>query len=288
MRLSFLQANWLRQYPFRKDSGITDVNQLSMPTDIIVGLRLAIPHTGNLVYINRVSTNSGVVSVEFSAGSALIGYASGSITQANTALPVIAYGNSGSIGTVTIGNPDSCQPAALYIFNNTVHDPAALSTPSAMGFVEPSTVTSIVPPVVTSWSIRSQALTGNLTLTSDSLSIGSNLQLMLLAPQDVVSLGDQHPEYLTCSHTVIGSLNNVFPSDYNINIVAIEPLVITSVGNGVFQLTVPEVVLTDPTSEQVALCKQYNIPPDTETSIPTGDLLGTTPEYPTWPQFNQS
>jgi hypothetical protein len=277
MRLSFIQSNWLRQYPFQKNSGIIDVNLNKVPTDILVGLRLMIPYTTNAVYVNKLTTNAGQVSIEFCTGTTtFLGSATGVVTNSNTTLP-ITTNEGGSIGTVTIGNPDSCQPIAAYFFNSTI------------GLVEPSTITRLTLPGMPAWKVKSALLTGAVTLSSDTIAVGSGPSLALLTPLDVASREDYQPNYLTCQNSVIGSINNVLPdSSNNLNIVAIEPLKITALGNGMFSLTLDNIVLynnSNPRTGPQQLCINYNIPPDNETSTPTVPLTTATAEYPTWPQF---
>jgi hypothetical protein len=173
------------------------------------------------------------------------------------------------------------------LYGNGSSDPTAKNS---TGFVEPSTVTRVVLPSVTGWNIKSSTLTGHVVLNSDTLNIGSGFNLSVIDPQSVVSRKDKYPQYLTCDYPVIGGINNVLPDSlqHNVNIVAVEPLKITSLGDGKFHLTLEDVVIQNPQTGQKALCKKYNIPPDNQTNAPTGTLAETSPEYPTWPQFNQS
>ena len=273
MQLPFLQSNWLRQYPFKSTSGITDLNGLSLPKDLIVGLRISVAAADVDVYISKIVINNGVVGVEFMSSNGFLGSAAGSMTQDNQSLKIIAE-NLGSIGVVIIGNSTSTNTQAAFHFDYNT------------GVVEPSTVTLISKPGLSSITIKGQKLTGLLGLASNSISItgAETLQLALLSPQDVTSRGDKQAKYLTCDNAVIGGINTVLPDiNGNIDIYAIAPLTIATSGiSGVSALKLTSAPIT-----RQDLCIPYNIPPADQNSTESNTLEeATATEFSGWPQFS--
>lgn len=266
MHLSFIQSNWYRQYPFKQEHGEVDTTGLRMPTDLIVGARLCLESVDYPVFIPKVVTNNGVFSAEIWTNSSVIAWASAKITESNQVVPVYAMAG-GQIGSLTIGNPNSCVLEQSFIFT------------VGTGELEPSVITKLPKPAVPSLTIKNVALTGNVTFASSTIDIASPVKLSLVTPQDVTSRKDKLADNLTCDNPVIGSINYVLPDKTNqIKIVAVAPLSIVDLGNNTFQLT------TDPYTK-TQICKRYNIPPTNPSSTPIGTLATTTPEYPTWPQF---
>ena len=264
MQLSFIQSNWLRQYPFRAECGQLDLNGTVVPRDILVGLRLSI--TGSLdVYVSKIITNGGYISVEFCSGEGFVGVANSRLTNDNEA--ILVKNASGVIGTVTIGNTDSCEANQLFQFDST------------SGKVEPSTLTPVAAPAVKSITIKGKALTGNLTLASSTVGIldagESEIYLSVLVPSTVASRQDKQARFLTCDKPVVGGINGVVPdSNGNIDIYTIAPL---SISAGVLSITVPD---------GSSLCQVYNIPPNNQVSTNSTPLSDAAKEYPTWAQFD--
>ena len=202
MRLSFLNANWLRQYPFRSDSGITDLQNQRLPTDLLAGLRITVDMftptvtseqngavlRSNEPYVRRIVTGNSNISVEIYSNDTLLGTAKASIVSSNQTVDVIAP-NGGSIGTVTIGNPTSCETVAAYTFDNIV---CQNSEACHSGFVEPSTVSIIRKPAVAFWQINQSQLTGYVNFASESLN-KSTTSLSVANPSTVISqIGRAH------------------------------------------------------------------------------------------------
>ena len=268
MRLSFIQSNWLRQYPFKSDCGIDDNAGQWVPTDLVVGLRLSLPKAmlSNTVFIGKLVTGNNSFSAELFCGTTLVGTVAAIVTISNQIVPIL-NSTGGTIGTITTGNSDNFQINQSYTFNST------------NGAVEESTITAIPTPAVTSLCLKGVNLTGNLTLASNTIDITAGLFLSLLDPQSVSSRKDKQAVNLTCDLPIIGGINTVLPDVANqISIVAVAPLTVSSLGNGVLQLTVSPITKT-------TLCIPYNTPPDNTSNTPAGDLSSSSPEYLTWPQF---
>ena len=276
MHLSFLQSNWFRQYPFKDGQGGLDLYGNTLPTDILVGMRLSLPDVSSVVYVKRLTANNGVVGVEIWNDSVLVGAASGLVTTSNTVLPVRI--NGGAVGSVTIGNPDSCITKQSYSFDNT------------NGQIEPSVITKVPSPGLAALNVKGAAMTGDITISSNSVNIGSGLYLSLLTPQDVASRKDQQTVSLTCDGHIIGGINKVIPDRTGkINIVAVAPLVITKIDESTYKLT-----LEDDGHSAIGfstLCKPLNMPPADTSDVPARDmndpgLPAVVPEYKSWSQFS--
>jgi hypothetical protein len=273
MELNFIQSNWLRQYPFRNFNGGFDSYNNKLPTDIIVGLKISCLLSDLDLYINKIVTDNGNIGITFAGNNGPIGYANSVITTNNQNLIIYNF-NEGVIGNVTIGNSARIMPKQTFSFNNT------------NGLIEGSTITIISPPLVTGITIKGTTMTGAITLTSTSLGIntGSELNLSVLYPVNILSRGDLSSTQLSCNNFVISGINTVIPNlNGNIDIYAISPLVIsTGVVDGVTQL-----IITTPGITLSNVCVPINLPPinPSQTSYePINTIVN--PEYSTWPQYS--
>ena len=261
MQLSFLQSNWLRQYPFKAGCGVMDVAGNRVPQDLLAGLRISV--TGSrAIYISKIVSNARSASIEFCSDTGFVGVANATTVESNQA--ILIHNGVGNIGTVTIGNADSWEINHVYVFD------------SVSGAVEPSTVTVVPKPAVHGILVKGKLLTGHISLTSTTIGISDigDLFLNVLVPSTVASRQDRQSRYLTCDKPVIGGINSVVPDkNGNIDIYTVAPLVIN---NGVLSVVVPE---------NHSLCKVYNIPPVNQTSTNSTPLPEATKEYPTWTQF---
>lgn len=290
MQISFIQSNWLRQYPFQDGNGEVDLNSNVMPASLIVGLRITCLGSDLELYINKVVINLGLININFAGSNGDIGYAGGAITEDNQSLTIYSYANGGAIGNVMIGDASLVKTQQTYLFN------------SSNGAIEPSTV--IVMPVPGVFSLyvlnKSPSYTGDVEFVSKTINIttaGSDIFWSVLNPSAITSRQDNHAELLTCNNTVISGINTVIPdASGNIDIYAIAPLAVAiQVVDGRQQLvfSTPGLGLdeTDPvlTGGLLNLCKLANIPP-TNTSNTYGTAFSsitttTLPEYESWPQY---
>jgi hypothetical protein len=274
MQPNFIISNWQRQYPFRAGQGYIDFNNQSVPTDIIVGLRLTCVASDLDVYIDKIVTKNYVVGVSLSGSNGPIGYASSLLTDSNQSILIKSYNTGGVIGNVTIGNLESAKSFQSFKFNNT------------NGLVEGSCLSIIPPPAVTNLAIKGNYLTGRISLTSSSLAVdaSSTINISVIDPGAIQSRRDTNAEYLTCDNLIIGGINGVVPdSNNNINICAIAPLQITYTtinGISVWQFTTPGLDLTN-------LCKPVNLPPINPSNTYYTPLSGATnPEWTGWAQYS--
>lgn len=272
MILNFIQSNWLRQYPFRDGQGVTDLNNEIVPIDLIVGLRITYQGSGSDVFINKIYTNRGAVSIGLAYSGGDLGYANGTITQDNQSIPVLTY-SGGVIGNIIIGNSLSTQPAQSFLFNNT------------NGLVEPSTLMVLPAPAVTNIIIKGVVYTGDVEFTSSTLDITdyTNLNFVVINPTLIPSNGDQSSSFLTCPNNTIIGINTVTPDiNGNISIYAIEPLTISQTSTNQLQITSTGLVLSN-TNQAGNLCNIVNISP--VNTADTYGALGTIPEWSSWPQY---
>lgn len=272
MHLSFLNSNWYRRYPFRKSATTIDANGSVLPTDLIVGCRVTTDFAHKDVYISKVFTSNGQISIEFSGNSHVLGTAQGTITNSNQAIPIIPVINNFA-GYVIVGNLDTTQNIANYTFT------------SSTGLLEASTITIFTPPAITSLIHNGQKMTGKAVFQVTGLVLGVDGQvigLTVLAPSDVASRVDQTSALLTCSNPIISGINSVTPSPNgsgnNIDIYGISPVTI-SIVDGVIQVGTIGLTLAD-------VCQPVNIPP-LDTTETYGDITtATVTEWSTWPQYN--
>ena len=272
MILNFIQSNWLRQYPFRDENGVLDLNNEIVPTDLVVGLRITYQGSGLDVFINKIYTNKGAVSIGFACSTGDLGYANGLVDQDNQSLPILNY-SGGVIGNVMIGNSNSTQPVQNFLFNNT------------NGLVEPSTLMVLPAPLVENISIKGIDYTGAVTFTSSTLAIlaTNTLNFSVINPTNIQSNGDQSSSFLTCPNFTISGINSVPPDiNGNINIYAIEPLTIAQTGSNQLQLNSTGLVISN-TAQSNNLCRVVNIAP-TDT-VDTYGPVGGTPQWAGWPQY---
>jgi hypothetical protein len=279
MRLGFIQSNWLRQYPFRAQHGIIDNDGIELPKDLIVGLRITCAVDDLSVFISHICTDNGFVSIAFAGSNGDIGSANGFITDSNQALPIKAY-NDGVIGYVLVGNVFSTKPNQVYNFTD------------ANGLVEPSTVTPITPPNVTSLNIKDVRYTGDITITSNSVTITSNgntIGFVVKNPSAITSRGDHKAAYLTCSNNVISGINTVTPNtNGNIDIYTVAPLKVNIVTvNGIQQLqfSAPDLSLSLTSPEAGNLCKLLNLAPTNNSNTYADITTNPAAEWTSWEQY---
>jgi hypothetical protein len=239
-----------------------------MPTDIIVALRVTCASTELELYVSKVITNNGVVSITVNGASGPIGFANGTIVMPNQSL-LIYNQSKGVIGTVTIGNVDAVSSKQTFVFDNT------------NGLVEPSVVTVLSAPSVTSLNVKGVKLVGAIKLTSNTAGItaGGTIGLNVTRPDDIQSRNDISANRLTCGNNVIGGINTVTPDENgNIDIYAVIPVQV-SIVSGNIKLDSPGTPLTK-------ICKTLNLPPtdSTQTSHQSISVI-TTPEWSGWPQY---
>jgi hypothetical protein len=274
MQLNFINSNWHRQYPFKSGHGAVDSQNNILPTDLIVGLRLTCLSSDLEIYIEKIVTSKGKVSISFAGSSGSIGFANALLVSSNQSVPIKNY-NNGLIGNVVVGNIDSAMPDQVFVFNET------------NGLVEPSTVLIVTAPEVSSIRVKNTNLTGQLTLVSNSINIlaGNNLSLSVINPSNIESRQDKSARYLTCTNNVISGINSVKPdSQGNIDIYAIAPLVI----NAVTINDVPQLHLSTPDIELKQLCKVVNLPPANDADVYHQEISDPSlaPEWNQWEQFN--
>ena len=266
MQLSFVQSNWLRSYPFRAGTEL-DLSNNVVPTDLLAALKITCEASELEVYISKIVTNNGTISITFSGASGPIGFANGVILMSNQSL-LIHNQKNGVIGNVTIGNPDSVNTRQTFTFNSTI------------GLVEPSTVTVISPPSVTSLNIKGNKLVGAIKLTSNTAGItaGGSIGLNVNRPADIQSRNDISASRLTCGNNVISGINTVSPDEHgNIDIYAIAPVQV-SIVDGNIKLDSPDTPLS-------VICKTLNLPPidSTQTSHQSISSIAN-PEWHGWTQ----
>ena len=275
MQLSFLNANWYRQYPFRSDINLTDNNGNTPSNDIMVGCRLMVDianYPSYLLGITKLYYNQGFVAVELSSNTGVLGVAKGQITQSNQSLPISSLVPTFS-GSVVIGNPDSVQDQACFVYSVT------------SGALEPSTITVYPPPTITG-VVHNGRITGQVTFAPTNLTISSSGQTItftVIAPTDVASRVDKTARLLTCANPIISGINTVKPfpttNGNNIDIYGIDPVTISTGSGG---------VVTVGTTKTVAeVCKPQTIPPTDDSNAYPFDITTTeTTEWKTWPQFS--
>ena len=275
MNIGFLNENWLRAYPIQYSAGRISTTGQALPDYLIVAARLTTDATNADVYVSRIVINYGLVSVEFSSGTQVLGSANGLVTKANTTLPVVPlYTN--FHGNVTIGDFTKLQVQASYNFTQ------------ASTLLEPTTVTVFTPPAVTSLTVKGKTLTGSINFVSTSTDISTNvsgLTFTVISPAYIASRQDKTSALLSCNNKVISGINDVMPDDQgNIDIFCINPLQISGL------------VFSTPTMQNgtgaTGVCKGYNIPPtpnpDTANVYNTGNgdiLTAAGPEWAAWPQY---
>lgn len=268
MQLNFIQSNWLRRYPFRLGSGELDLYNNVVPTDLVVALRITCAPSELEVYISKIVTNAGMISITFNGASGPIGFANGTVVMSNQSI-LIYNSNQGVIGNVTIGNAETTQARQTFIFD------------SSNGLVEPSTVTVLSPPTVTKITVKGSKLVGAVKLTSSSAGItaGGTIGLNVSRPADIQSRNDISASRLTCGNNVIGGINTVKPDENgNIDIYAVIPVQV-SVVDGNIKLDSPGTPLSK-------ICKTLNLPPvdSTQTSHHSISTI-VNPEWSEWPQY---
>ena len=265
MKLSFIQSNWLRKYPFRAGHGE------NVPTDVLVSLRLTVKAGDLDVYVDKIYINNYNISISFSGANGPIGYANAKITESNQSIPILSY-LAGAIGNVTIGNIDSLVSSQLFTFTNTT------------GLIEPGTLLILPEPVVTSLNVKGTKLTGAITINSNTLNInsGSAINISVVNPASIQSREDKCSQFITCDNKVVSGINNTVPDkNNNIDIYALSPLTITAaVVDGVTQLQ-----FDTPGLNLDNLCKIVNIPPDNSSNTYEDISTVTTPEWKGWPQY---
>jgi hypothetical protein len=275
MHLSFLNANWLRKYPFKASSSLSTDNGLVMPNDIIVGVRLMTNSSNLQIKVSKVVIKGGVISIEFGNGTdthdpvRILGTAIGKAMQDNQVLKVTSVLPAFS-GFVVIGNPDRLKEDATYIFN------------SDNGTLEPSTFTVFTPPPISHLQHHGAKLAGNVAIEVTGLDMGvsgNSISLSVIAPNDVASRKDRTSTLLTCTNPIISGINSVKPnSDNEIDIYGVAPVRVTVSG--------PNIVI-DTEKTVTDVCQPVNIPPTDNTDVYHGDATTVDdPEWKNWPQFN--
>lgn len=274
--MNFTQRNWLRQYPFRGDMGRWDTELNQVPSDLLVGVRITCKVEDLDVFISKIYTNSGIISVLFSGTVGDIGFANGSVTSDNQAINIVSY-TGGIIGNVVIGNSARTQNKTTFIFN------------SNNGLIEPSTVLIITPPAVSSVAVKNVKYVGDVNLTSNSITLGTGniITTTVKDSSKIASRGDKQAKFLTCDNNIISGINTVAPnSEGNIDVYAIAPLQISSITeSGITSIRITSEDATIP-----KLCKIANLPPEPpdldNPDTPTVPLVDAVdPEFVSWPNY---
>ena len=276
MNLDFIQSNWLRQYPFRANQGILDINGNSLPTSILVGLRISCTSADLELYINKIVINNGQIGISFAGLVGNIGYANAVISEDNQYIPIIKY-SGGVIGSVLVGDCTALAIKQIYIFDNT------------NGLIEPSTVIVIPTPTVTSIDIKGIKYTGNVNIASKTVNITNSgvISLFVKNPTNIKSRGDKQAKHLTCNNNIISGINTVIPdANGNIDVYTIAPLHTTNDDeHNIINITATSLSMDETSTEAGNLCKLINTPVSDTTDTYTDLLTTTNPEWKSWPQY---
>ena len=269
MNLAFINANWTRSYPIKGGCDFTCLSGNVLPKDVFVGARITTDPIYRNIYVSKVVTNNGIVSIEFRCGEQVLGAATAKVVNDNQTIPITSLYPNFS-GYIVIGNKDSLDTNQTYLFDN-----------NAL-LLEPSTITVFVPPAITGIKVKNKTITGKVVFNSTTLTITSDAfgtNFTTIAPSTVASRLDKTATGLTCKNPVISGINTVKPDlSGNIDIYGIDPVVI-STSTGKVTISTPDLPLTE-------ACKKQNIPPTNNSDSYFDDVTTTTqPEWKTWPQY---
>lgn len=288
----FLNKNMNRKYPIRSDMPCLCEDGSYLPQELITSMQLTTDYTNRELYISKVFTAAGYISVTISSNASglVLGCFSAAVKSNFETIPLtpstLQYNISGSMTIGTLKSLETYQGARNLTFSN--------------ARIEDSLIFIFTPPGITNISkklpdivdlevfpiISEQALTGHITLLGDNVAISEqtpNITLSVINTASIKSLTDIGGKVNNCSTPIITHLNTVTPDvNGNIDIYGILPLKI-NIESGTLDFADTALTLDEVCPERKKLA-----PPENNSNNYYTDILATrTPEWKdSWPEFN--
>ena len=289
----FIGKNWFRNYPIRGGCSCVAVDGKPLPTDLIVGMRLAgtpeelktaEPFISRLVIKKQVV--SLTVSVVLNGHPVALWYGNSKVSSDNTAIP-LKFNSERLIGLPESDSNlvDHAGGGSLIIGNlQTVKDnEGSFEFEPSATLIELSCLVYTKPPGLRAVTVKGTKLTGDISVATDNVRAvktaatnGYQWNLGILSPELVQSRQDRTSNRLTCNSNTIKQINTVTPDGSgNIDIFGIEPVHVSVSGFGV--------ALSTTDLSFGSLCPPSNVPNLLESNDYIGSIL--TVDQPEWKVF---